>query len=454
MHIPKKYQKYGRWLILFSFITALLLVSLVAGLYARSRLNTNSANETIDARNITITDALKNHPVKLLVGESERVSAINKTDSQKMLTFKNCTEITSTNNRANLNTSFAFLLSYDNYSKSVPSCTLKQVVAAYGRPNASALIAGTFNQPKETLLFYDGGVHKGATTISTLPATPATVVPIGLNQLTPIVCTTTTLSVVAHQDDDLLFLSPNLLHDIQNGSCTRTVYLTAGDAGNSQYYWLSRQHGSEAAYSSMTPQNDDIWIERIIKLSDKQYVTIASPKNNPKISLIFMHLPDGNIDGTGFKAYNHESLAKLASGRIRTMTSVDTQSKYTTDQLLSALVSLMNYFQPKIVRTQSTQHVLKGNPYLDHSDHNAAGSYGQLAFKKYSGASTSSLFTYFGYGIHGMTPNVLPADYLHKQAAFLKYAHYDGGVCQTVLSCDSTNNIYHYYLASQYQSRY
>ena len=34
----------------------------------------------------------------------------------------------------------------------------------------------------------------------------------------------TTLNIVAHQDDDLLFLSPDLLHNIQAGRCVRTVY--------------------------------------------------------------------------------------------------------------------------------------------------------------------------------------------------------------------------------------
>ena len=453
MHVLKNTHKHRRWLVYCCLITALLFAALVVGLFTRSWLNTKSVHRSIDARNLTIADALKNHSVNLLIGESERLSAIHKKDSQKMLPLKNCTELTSPNNVAALNPSFAYLLSYDKPTKNFPNCTLKQVVVAYGRPNASALIAGTLSQPKELLLFYDGGVHKRAATRPTHSATPATVVPIGLRQLLATACTTTTLNVVAHQDDDLLFLSPDLLHDIQSGNCVRTVYLTAGDAGNSQYYWLSRQHGSEAAYSRMTPQNDDIWIERIIKLATKQYVTIASPKNNPKISLIFMHLPDGNTNGSGFKAYNYESLAKLASGHIATMTSVDAQSQYTSAQLLASLITLMDYYQPKIVRTQSTQHALKANQYLDHSDHNTAGSYGQLAFKKYRGAASSSLFSYFGYGIHAMPPNVSPADYQQKQAAFLKYAQFDGGVCQTLTACESTN-LYHYYLASQYQSTY
>src|ERR1700694_2302046 len=41
----------------------------------------------------------------------------------------------------------------------------------------------------------------------------------------------TTLNIVAHEDDDLLFLSPDLLHAIQAGRAVRTVFVTAGDSG-------------------------------------------------------------------------------------------------------------------------------------------------------------------------------------------------------------------------------
>src|SRR5690348_16747395 len=59
------------------------------------------------------------------------------------------------------------------------------------------------------------------------------------------------MQFVAHEDDDLLFQSPDILHDVQSGRCVRTVYLTAGDAGNDSSYWSSRESGVEAAYAQM-----------------------------------------------------------------------------------------------------------------------------------------------------------------------------------------------------------
>src|SRR5205807_9600515 len=138
---------------------------------------------------------------------------------------------------------------------------------------------------------------------------------IKLSQLPHALCEKfTIMNIVAHQDDDLLFTSPDLLHDVQAGNCIRTIYLTAGDAGTQQLYWLNRERGSEAAYSSMLKSHQP-WASRIIKLNSRQFITISTPRHSPQTSLIFLHLPDGNLKGNGFAASNYESLAKLERGK-------------------------------------------------------------------------------------------------------------------------------------------
>ena len=47
----------------------------------------------------------------------------------------------------------------------------------------------------------------------------------------------------AHQDDDLIFMSPSLLNDVASGVGVWTVYLTAGDAGLGEDYWRGREEG-------------------------------------------------------------------------------------------------------------------------------------------------------------------------------------------------------------------
>ena len=46
-----------------------------------------------------------------------------------------------------------------------------------------------------------------------------------------------TLNIVAHEDDDLLFLSPDLLHAIQAGRAVATIFLSAGAAGKCATDW-------------------------------------------------------------------------------------------------------------------------------------------------------------------------------------------------------------------------
>ena len=59
-----------------------------------------------------------------------------------------------------------------------------------------------------------------------------------------VTCAQRTLVVVAHEDDDLLFMNPDVQHDLAAGVCVTTVFLTAGDDGQSSDYWLGRELAS------------------------------------------------------------------------------------------------------------------------------------------------------------------------------------------------------------------
>ena len=59
-------------------------------------------------------------------------------------------------------------------------------------------------------------------------------------------CAGGAIQIIAHQDDDLLFQSPDLLRDVDAGRCVRSVFVTAGDSGYGNDYWQSREEGAEA----------------------------------------------------------------------------------------------------------------------------------------------------------------------------------------------------------------
>ena len=48
----------------------------------------------------------------------------------------------------------------------------------------------------------------------------------------------------------LLFNMDPKIHDIREDHCIRTIYITAGDAGHNQFYWLSRERGFDRLRSS------------------------------------------------------------------------------------------------------------------------------------------------------------------------------------------------------------
>jgi len=422
--------------------------------------NDKAALAPTDERNSLIVKVLKSRPVDELVGDYWRVMPTKLASGGKLnvVPLSGCTQfrsaLTSQSWQPNLSKhSFAYLLTLDGSLTDYPNCTLDQVVTSYGRPNASVLIAGSLTKPKELLLFYDHGAHKSAPVSPTNPA--ATVLPITLDELPHTYCSVpTVMSVVAHEDDDLLFMNPDLSHDLKAGHCVRTIYITAGDSGASEFYWLAREQGSEAAYANMLGI-DDIWVQRIVKLTDQEFIAVANPRGNANVSLIFFHLPDGNTKGQGFSSSNFQSLAKLESGAISVEQSVDGQSSYTLTQLIAALTSLMHAYQPAEIRTQSG---FTGSRYRDHSDHIAVGSLVKKAYSAYEAQQYEDqvaipLEFYIGYPVHERPANVFGSDLAQKEATFLVYSKFDGGACQSLQQC-LANPAYNAYLTREYQNSY
>ena len=107
-----------------------------------------------------------------------------------------------------------------------------------------------------------------------------------------------TMIIVAHEDDSLLFLSPDLIHPIQGGRCVRTVFVTAGDDGQGPSYWSSREQGVEAAYAEIAGVANN-WTQSDAGVAGHP-IPVMTLSADPNLSLAFMRLPDGNLDGSGF----------------------------------------------------------------------------------------------------------------------------------------------------------
>jgi LmbE family N-acetylglucosaminyl deacetylase len=435
-----------------------MAIGCLLGIYGvtQSFQQSQDAYKEVSNQNTLIAQALQHHPVNTLVADYWRAyQIVNKTKSKTQpiplggcLTPREVSVSRSWEQKAYEN-SFAYLLTTEATETGYPACTLASVREQFGSPSDTFVVEGTAEKPKTMLLFYDKGINH------TKPAAPIrqddTSLLRNLSQLKDTSCAggRTILQTVAHQDDDLLFMNPDLVQGINQGDCIRTIYFTAGDAGHDQAYWLSREEGAKAGYAQMLGIQDPTWKSRDVQLSDNHQVKIALLQSNTvRVSLIFMRLPDGNVSGNGFLADNSESLRKLANGTIDSIASVDSTSTYSKADIITALQQLMDRYNPAVVRTLAMNN--HSEAFRDHSDHLAVGRLTQEAFDGYQQTHPDALIDhYIGYPIRARPVNVVDDDLLLKKSIFFAYANHDTSTCISDVACEYTS--YRYYLNREYK---
>src|SRR4029450_12433603 len=98
--------------------------------------------------------------------------------------------------------------------------------------------------------------------------------------------------------------------------CARTVFVTAGEAGEGASYWGSLEDGIRATYAQMDGVPD------ASPTADAGVpagaISVHTLTDAPHVSVVFLRIPDG-FDGSGSAEYGWESLAKLSDGQIPTV---------------------------------------------------------------------------------------------------------------------------------------
>ncbi|MFD0888265.1 PIG-L family deacetylase, partial [Streptosporangium algeriense] len=105
------------------------------------------------------------------------------------------------------------------------------------------------------------------------------------------------LQIAAHPDDDLLFMSPDLLRLVAHGTRTVTVYLTAGegvagvhDGHPPRRYSIDRQQGVRAAYAWVAGVRDR-W-RRSLMTVGRIRAEVDTLTERPNVQLVFAGLAD------------------------------------------------------------------------------------------------------------------------------------------------------------------
>ena len=446
-----------------SVVVALLIVlSLPFGVWGAWHEYTQSRS-ALSARNELshdIANQLPKYNVGTLIGDYWYVTPV-KTVAKSALTIvpmSGCTtpqvSLSSTAwLQAPKHQTVAYLLVRDAGKSTYGGCTAAQIVAYLGAPTTQVTVTGSVNEPGDALLWiYSDGIKsvlRGSHAPPVLGVNPAGLtvakpVPLSQSDYCKEPGVDTVMNVVAHEDDDLLFMSPDLLHVVHSGQCVTTVYLTAGDAGGGTSYWQSREFGAEAAYSNMYGASN-VW-RQVFRTVNGHQISVEYLSGVPEVTLVSLALPDGDMRGEGFSSNNSESLTRLRNANIATIHSLDGKSSYTKQDLVKTITSLLNLYQPAEIHTQDY------NPNQndgDHSDHHATGYFTKLAYAAYTSTTPSILKAYAGYPVRAFPVNVSAKDEQAKVTAFLAYALYDPAVCQNLAECQHSA-VYNGYLNRQY----
>ncbi|WP_189389002.1 PIG-L family deacetylase [Streptomyces sp. SDr-06] len=248
-------------------------------------------------------------------------------------------------------------------------------------------------------------------------------VPAASSAAAPAACRSTVFAGVAHEDDDLLFMSPDLLNDWGRGACLDIVYLTAGDAGSTGTgYTEQREQGVGRAYALMAGVPND-WGRQDRRHAARTVRSFALrvPAGRPAVRVTFVRLPDGLHDGSGTRLQAGQSLLKLEQGRIRRITTMDRSASYDVKELTEMLSWLIADSRAKTVRTLDYRNIDHGSgPRSDHSDHEVAARFVKSAAASIPGPKPV-VVGYRGYSISALPPNIsLPAS-RRKEGVFRRY---------------------------------
>ncbi|MCX6649753.1 MAG: PIG-L family deacetylase [Candidatus Bathyarchaeota archaeon] len=213
----------------------------------------------------------------------------------------------------------------------------------------------------------------------------------------------------AHQDDDLIFMSPSLMDDVASGVGVWTVYLTAGDAGLGESYWQGREEGERAAYSAMGASG---WRDGVLSLAGGNIASSVSADG--KVRLVFLRLPDGGC--LSKELAPSKALERIWEGEeVKT---VNGSNRYTRERLISALVEIIRLAGADVVSTHDPEGWVAG---CDHLDHLYTGRFAAEAADR----SRVSLMLFRGYSSDLQPPNLPDVVYHRKRAVFEAYARHD-----------------------------
>jgi len=246
--------------------------------------------------------------------------------------------------------------------------------------------------------------------------------------------------VVAHADDWQLFMGDVVVEALRRGDPVLAVLTNAGDAARGNEFWRTRE---VAALASVRAAEALAGVPATTPLCNSMHVPghewpaaraslVAAATHRvrgcrtPRMTTVFLRLPDGKPSGAGYAEHRFASMKRLADSTIGRLDALDSSTSYRgIDDLGATVTAIIREHQ----RLGLTMHIHTSDPDvlanpIDHSDHRVTG---QLAIEA-ARALRVPVTLYSGYS------NVRRADNLPPEAAAWKsycFVAYDRAMMTT-----------------------
>jgi LmbE family N-acetylglucosaminyl deacetylase len=234
------------------------------------------------------------------------------------------------------------------------------------------------------------------------------------------------LTIMAHSDDDLLFVNPDLQPAIASGLPVRAVVLTADEYNGNppmsrEQLAAQLREGTRRAYASLAGVTSN-W-RRETTVVAQRTVEVDTLVPAPRIQLCWLSLPDGGDDLHRDALLNlWQDSGYVTNTIVPTGGPVTQVQQYDGERLYLVLVGLLDLFQPTIIRVQDPAPDWRHRP--DHGDHVVATAFAQLAVRTYEGPTATGLALltrYRCYNTSESAENVPNALLGQKTAAYRQY---------------------------------
>ncbi|MEW2417968.1 PIG-L family deacetylase [Streptomyces sp. NPDC046866] len=241
------------------------------------------------------------------------------------------------------------------------------------------------------------------------------------------------LQVVAHPDDDLYFMNPDLRYSISAGHPVTTVYLTSGEADginageakqastppNKPAYAEARQNGIRAAYAAMaTGDRTSAWKRTTVATRGGGHAEVDVLAAKPEVNLVWLQLREaGSVYDDvpdSLRGLWNERTARLESA-LASGSPVKQRFSYSKDQVVQTLVGVLEQYRPTTVRAQDPTpgRFPDTKRYTDHQDHFYGARFVQAALGAYAKEVKDrphfAVQNYVGY-FNGSLPSALDPD--------------------------------------------